>query len=107
MNLPHNESVSTLHDFVKDVIEPSLVWHAGRNAESLRTMAIQALCSIGEGAPKEAYEIYPNFILHLLPLIDDNNAVTRAYSIRCLIKCGPVKFDDAKSLIVREYLLSI
>lgn len=90
-------SAAALRKFIAEIVEPVIVWQAGRNAEALRTMAAAVLRSIGQGAESEAEQIFPQLSSHWMTLIDDNNVVTRAYALSCLQKCGPLPLDALKS----------
>lgn len=90
-------SVAALRKFIAEIVEPVLVWQAGRNAEALRTMATAVLRSIGQGAGAEALEIFPLLATHWVALIDDNNVVTRAYVLGCLRHCGPLPLEPLKA----------
>lgn len=96
------ENTALLRSFITEIIEPRLTWHAGRSAESIRTMCVQVLCSVGEGAPMEAYELFPDLTEYFISLCDDNNAVTRALTLRCLLKCGPIGYDNYKPLVTGD-----
>lgn len=98
LNLTHTESVKLLVEFLDEIILPCLIWRAGRNAESIRTMATQALCAIGDAAPIEANEMFPKLATHFISLSEDNIAITRVYAIRCLLKCGAVPYEDYRTL---------
>lgn len=88
-----------LNDFIKVILEPILVWQAGRNAESIRAMATQVLCSIGCSCTAEAREIFPRLAKLFDSLIEDEIAVTRAYALRCVSHSGPFSYEDYRQLI--------
>lgn len=95
-----------LTNFIKDIIEPRLIWKAGRNAESIRAMATQALYSIGSTCTAEAYEIFPQLAKHFNSLVEDELAVTRAYVIRCVLSAGPFAYEDYRQLMIGKYINS-
>lgn len=99
-----SDSLAFLDSFITEIIQQHLVWRAGRNAESLRTMCAQVLSSIAQGAPSESYKLFPKLITHFILLCEDNNAVTRLYTLRCLRQCGPINYEDYK-LVVKGTLL--
>lgn len=99
MRLPSTESEKALRALIDEIIVPSLIWRAGRNAESLRTIAAQCLVSMAENAEEECSHIFTGIIPHLTSLAEDNCAVTRAYAMRCLLSCGPLDFDDFKQAL--------
>lgn len=77
---------------------PHLIWHAGRTAESVRTMATAALCSLVQGTRKEnATKIVDALMVPLISLIDDNNIATRSYALQILMFVGPLKYDQLKT----------
>lgn len=94
------EAMDILSEFIKTTIEPLLIWKAGRNAESIRAMATQALYSIGCSCTNEARKIFPNLAKHFIALVEDEVAVTRAYAIRCVLKSGPFCFQDYRQLTI-------
>ncbi|XP_055298477.1 dynein axonemal assembly factor 5 [Sitodiplosis mosellana] len=94
------EALDLLTRFIKDILEPALVWKAGRNAESIRAMAIQALCSIGYSCTTEARGIFPSLAKHFISLVEDELAITRAYAIRCILKSGPFPYEDYRQLTI-------
>lgn len=93
-------TMDVLMDFVKTTIAPLLIWKAGRNAESIRTMATQTLYSISCACTAEVFQIYPQFAKHLIALIEDEVAITRAYALRCVLKSGPFCYEDYRQLII-------
>jgi len=93
-----NENLELLTNFINDIIVPVFTWKAGRSAESIRAMAISSLCSATQGAPKETALILPELIQHLINLVDDNNIATRSYTLRTIMKSGPVSFHQLKPL---------
>lgn len=88
--------------WMNDVLVPCLSWRGGRNAESIRTIAAQTLSAMVQGAPNECTVALPTHATLLNALIDDNNAITRAYSMRALMKCGPVPPESYEKLIMSE-----
>lgn len=95
-----DDGLDLLTGFIKDILEPVLVWKAGRNAESIRAMATQALCSMGYSCTIEAYEIFPRLAKHFVSLVEDELAITRAYAIRCISKSGQFPFEDYRQLTI-------
>lgn len=104
MHQPLEKSTELLRVFIQQVIEPNLVWRAGRNAEALRAMGAAVLCSASQGAEHEVGQIFPAMGIHFVALVDDNNVVTRAYALRCLFKCGPMAIEQLKPLMLGEWL---
>lgn len=96
----NENAFNLLTDFIKTTIEPLLIWKAGRNAESIRAMATQALYSIGCSCSNEVREIFPQLAKHFIALVEDEVAITRAYAIRCVLKSGPFAFEDYRSLTI-------
>lgn len=94
------EAIDLLSGFIKEILEPILIWQAGRNSESIRAMATQALCSIGCTCLIESREIFPQLAKHFVALIDDELAITRAYALRCILKAGPFAYDDYRQLTI-------
>lgn len=88
--------------WMDDVLVPCLSWRAGRNAESIRTMASQTLSAIAQGAPDECIDVLPKHAPLLNVLIEDNNAITRSYSLRALMQCGPVAPEAYEKLVMSE-----
>lgn len=88
--------------FMDAVIEPCLTWKAGRSAESIRTMAAQALCAMAQGAPCQCASVLPKHSVLLNTLVDDSNAITRAYTLKTLMICGPVTTKDYSDLTMSE-----
>lgn len=100
-------TLDLLTNFIEEVLEPVLVWKAGRNAESIRAMATQTLCSIGCSCSVEARDIFTKLAKHFVSLVDDELAVTRAYAIRCILKAGAFTYEDYRQLIIgkaRSYI---
>lgn len=89
-----------LTDFIKTIIEPLLIWKAGRNAESIRAMATQSLYSISCTCREEAYKLFPYLAKHFISLVEDEVAVTRAYAIRCVLNSGPFQYEDYRNLTI-------
>lgn len=98
MDVPHADSVAALRQFIDDIVQPALRWQAGRNAEAVRTMATSVLRSMGEGAEPQAQQIFPELAAHWAQLIDDNNVVTRAYALGCVLRCGAMRLDGLKAV---------
>ena len=98
MNMDIDRSTDLLRQLIKDTVEPYLIWHAGKNAESVRAMATSVLCAMVERSPEEAQAIIPDFVVQLTGLIDDNSVVTRAYALRSLFSCGPIDVNSLKTL---------
>ena len=75
-----------------------MIWHAGRTAESVRTMATAVLCSLVQGTTKEnSIKIVDACIIPLISLVDDNNIATRSYALKILMYVGPLKYDQLKT----------
>lgn len=89
-----------LTSFVKTTIAPLLIWKAGRNAESIRTMAIQTLYSISCACTDQVFQIYPQLGKHFIALVEDEVAVTRAYTLKCVLKSGPFCYEDYRQLTI-------
>lgn len=97
--------LSLLLPLSKDCIAPHLIWHAGRTAESVRTMATAALCSLIQGTSKEnALKIVESLMVPLVSLIDDNSIATRSYALNILNHMGSLKYEQLK--IVASAFLS-
>lgn len=96
------ERTELLQSFMKDVLEPCLTWMAGRSAESVRTMATQAMCAMAQGAPEESKSILSGHAIILNALIDDNNAVTRTYALRSTMKSGPFTLKEYSELAMSK-----
>lgn len=92
----------SLQQFVDDIIAPQLVWRAGRTAESIRVVALQVLCSMGETADCESRIIYRTMIPQLASLADNDCALTRGYAMRCILKCDRLPYEDYKQLVSGE-----
>lgn len=92
------ESFNLLNEFIREILEPCLIWKAGREFGAIRAMATQALLSIGDACPNEAYEIFPRLGEHFSSLSEDDLAITRAYAIRCILKSGPFSFGNYNQL---------
>lgn len=82
------DRIDMLRSFIADIFQPCLLWKAGRTAESIRTMATQAMCSMAQGAPVECSQILPSYAITLNELIDDANAITRLYALRTIMNSG-------------------
>lgn len=94
------KSLDLISNFIENILEPNLVWKAGRNAESIRAMAIQVLCSIGCSCIIEVRQIFPKLAKHFNSLVEDELAITRAYAIRCMMKSGPFAYEDYRQLVI-------
>lgn len=94
------KAIVLLNNFVENILEPILIWKAGRNAESIRAMATQVLCSIGCSCIVEAREIFPKLAKHFVSLVEDELAITRAYAIRCVLKSGLFAYADYRQLMI-------
>lgn len=82
-----------------EIIAPHLIWHAGQTAESSRTMATAALCSLAQGTTSEnAGKIVESLIVPMLSLIDDHNIATRLYALKLLHYVGPLQYDQLQTL---------
>lgn len=82
-----------------DLIAPSFVWHAGRTAESVRTMAAASLCSLTQGITSESSrKIVESLMVPLVALIDDNNIATRSYALKTFSYVGPLNYEHLKSV---------
>lgn len=104
MDQPIDQSTLALRHFIQKLIEPVMVWRAGRNAEALRAIATTALCSASQGAETEVEGIFAEMGVHFVALVEDNNVVTRAYALRCLFKCGPMPMERMKPLMLGNYV---
>lgn len=93
-------AMNLLSEFIKTTIEPLLIWKSGRNAESIRAMATQALYSMGCSCTYEARKIFPQLAKHFIALVEDEVAITRAYAIRCVLKSGPFDFQNYRQLSI-------
>jgi dynein assembly factor 5, axonemal len=82
-----------------EIIAPHLIWHAGRTAESVRTMAAAALCSLAQGtSPESARKVVESLMVPLVSLIDDHNIATRSYTLKTLENVGPLKYEQLRTL---------
>lgn len=97
-SIPAENTFTLLSTFILEIIEPCLVWSAGRSKEAIRAMATQALCSIGDACPQQAAAIFSKLSKHFLVLTEDGLAITRAYAIRCALKAGPLQYVDYRDL---------
>ncbi|XP_063708550.1 dynein axonemal assembly factor 5 [Culicoides brevitarsis] len=89
-----------LKTFIQDVIQPYLVWAAGRSAETVRTMATACLCATIQGADEEiAAKLIDHFSSELVPLIEDNSIRTRAFALRILLSSGAMETEKLKPLM--------
>lgn len=95
---PLEERTDLLKLFVKEAIEPCLIWKAGRSAESVRTMATQVLNAMAQGAPEECASILPAYAVIMHSLIEDNNAITRTYALRSIMNSGPFTAKEYSDL---------
>lgn len=90
---------SLFYSVSPEIIAPHLIWHAGRTAESSRTMAVAALCSLAQGTSSEnAGKIVQSLIVPLVSLIDDHNVATRLYALKLFHYVGPLQYDHLKIL---------
>lgn len=103
MSLPILESTEYLREFIKAIVEPPLIWRAGRSAESLRAMAAGVLCSMSQGAVAETTTIFPEIASHFSQLIEDNSVVTRAYGLRCVLITGPLTIEKLRPLALGKF----
>lgn len=94
-----SESEHLLNEFVDEIIVPNLVWQAGRHAESVRVALMQVLCSIGDSATAEAPLIFQQLATQLSSLAENECALTRAYAIRCILKCDDLPYNDYEHLV--------
>lgn len=92
---------------IDEIVQPYLIWKAGREAEAVRAMAIQALCSFGDACSTQVQSIFPQLVTHFQSLIDDNLAITRAYTIRCIMKSGPFAYEGYRQMMTGYLLLLI
>lgn len=96
-----------LTNFIKTTIAPLMIWKAGRNAESIRTMATQTLYSISCACTAEVYEIYPQLAKHFIALVEDEVAITRAYALRCVLRSGPFRYEDYRQLTIGKHAANV
>lgn len=99
LNLSKMESERFLGIFVDEIVAPILVWRAGINAEVMRTIGTQILVAIAENAEDECKSIFGKYIPLLTSLAEDHCAITRIYAIKCLIRCGPLSYEDYRQTI--------
>lgn len=97
------ENEKAMHGFVEEIIVPNLVWRPGRHAESVRVVAMQVLCSIGEVANVDSRSIFQELISQLSSLAENDCALTRAYAMRCILKCDQLPYEDYKQLVPGGY----
>lgn len=90
---------NSLQEFVDEIIVPNLVWKPGRHAESIRVVIMQVLCSIADATNLESRSIIQKLAQQLVSLAEDDCALTRAYTMRCILKCDQLPYDDYKSLV--------
>lgn len=102
IDLDENESNELLREFVRDIIEPTLVWKAGRNSESLRAMATTALYSMSEGIDTKC-PIFPELSTQFVSLIEDHNVITRAYAVRCMKNSSPFQLEQLKPIVYGKF----
>lgn len=93
------ENERTLNGFVDEIIVPNLVWRPGRHAESVRVVAMQVLCSIGDVPNIDPRSLFQNLISQLSSLAENDCALTRAYAMRCILKCDELPYGDYKQLL--------
>lgn len=102
-NVSENENedeLTYLKTFIEEIIAPYLIWHAGRCAETVRTMATACLCATIQGTQQDISEkLILNFSSQILPLIEDNSIRTRAYALRILLCSGPLDLETLKPII--------
>lgn len=96
---PNKQNDHNIPSIIDDIILPHLIWKAGREAESVRAMAIQALCTFGDICSSQVQSIFPQLVTQFASLIDDNVAITRAYTIRCILKSGPFKYEGYRQMM--------
>lgn len=76
-----------------------MIWHAGRTAESVRTMATATLCSLAQGiSESHIKKLLPSLMVPLISLIDDNHVGTRSYAMKLLLHVGSLKYEHLKLL---------
>ncbi|XP_014101950.2 dynein axonemal assembly factor 5 [Bactrocera oleae] len=93
------ESTELLQTFVLSVIEPHLLWHAGANAEAMRSLAMATLCAMSQGAVEEARLVLPGCVGKYIPsLLEDRSVATRHYSVKCLFNFGEVDVEQLKPI---------
>ncbi|CAG9808706.1 unnamed protein product [Chironomus riparius] len=93
-----NENFLIMMSYINECIAPHLIWHAGRTAESVRTMATAVLSSLVQGTTKENFtKIVDALLVPLISLVDDNNIATRSYALKILMHVGPLKYDNLKN----------
>lgn len=95
INRSLDESCNILNEFLESVVENHLSWKAGANAEAMRSLAIATLCSISQGAAKEAQVVLPKFSKYIPQLLEDQSVSSRHYAVKCLCNFGEI---DIKSL---------
>lgn len=93
------ENEKSLQGFIDEIIVPNLVWKPGRHAESVRVVVMQVLCSIGDAATMESHNIFRKLAPQLASLAENDCALTRAYAMRCILKCEQLPYDDYKQLV--------
>lgn len=101
-NLSIAESEQLLKTFIEEIVVPLLVWHAGKNAEAIRTVGTQILVSAAENAEEECKRIFPQLIPLLTSLAEDHCAVTRVFAMRCLMRCGSLSYEDFRQAVTGE-----
>ncbi|XP_037889876.1 dynein assembly factor 5, axonemal-like [Glossina fuscipes] len=87
-----------LKEFATRIIEPHIQWHAGANAEAMRSFATATLCALSQGAPQEAGFVLPHFAKYMPTLMEDRAVVTRHYAIKCLNNFGDLQIDDLEPI---------
>lgn len=98
------ESTELLQTFVLSVIEPHLLWHAGANAEAMRSLAMATLCAMSQGAVEEARLVLPGCVGKYIPsLLEDRSVATRHYSVKCLFNFGEVDVEQLKPIAYGMY----
>lgn len=95
-----DDEFTYLKTFIQEVISPYLIWHAGRSAETVRTMATACLCATIQGSSSSiAEQLITHFSTELIPLIEDNSVRTRTLSLRILLSSGPMEADKLKPIV--------
>ncbi|SPP80269.1 dynein assembly factor 5, axonemal [Drosophila guanche] len=92
------DSPSMLKTFVSDIVEPYLMWKAGANAESMRTLAMATLCALSQSAPEAVLEVLPSLVQHMPSLLEDRNSSTRNYAIKTVHYFRGLSVEELKPL---------
>lgn len=106
IDVPQEQSYELLRKFVVDIIEPTLIWKAGRNSESLRAMATTCLYSMSEGISTKC-PIFPDLATSFVSLIEDHNVVTRAYAVRCMKNSTAFPMEQLKPIAYGKFRSNI